>query len=135
MVKIQTSVRVFFFFLLGGVGGSLWAQAPYRGGAGDGYDQAKLTLQASNRPAEEPAFSLVPQPLPQGQLLQVELPTEGLVRWTLYDLQGKVVMSWPVPQVAQARYQLRLGTLPPGPYQLTGVGLPHQFRQLLILVP
>ncbi|MEM9985960.1 MAG: hypothetical protein AAF804_12790 [Bacteroidota bacterium] len=120
-----------------GIPASLWAQAPYTGGAGDGYDQAKLMLQASHRPAEEASFSPSPQPLPRGQTLTLSVPQANRISWRLLDLQGRTLMNWPIPMLAKSVYRLELGALPPGTYQLVGrekdLALP--LRQLIILSP
>jgi hypothetical protein len=92
------------------------AQAPFTGGAGDGYDRATLALSTHLHPSAVQSWRAYPQPAQVGQAIELSDASEQPASWELFDLRGK---SWQRGEFAAGqRARLETEGLLPGQYFL-----------------
>lgn len=77
-----------------------WAQAPYTGGEGDGYDSHSFVVNKGNPPVQEPLVRVYPTALLQGNSLEVQVEhVRNKVEVRLFSLQGQMLrrsVAWQV---------------------------------------
>lgn len=112
--------QIFISLILVFCASASWAQESYRGGEGDGYDRATLTVGQTSLTPESffGGAELYPNPLLSGQdlILSFGQPVKHL-KLDILDTTGRILVSEEKISTVQD-IRIESGTLPPGMYLL-----------------
>ncbi len=89
------------------IAGSAMAQAPYTGGAGDGYDRIRLNLSPPGPGAGEVSIGLFEDGLQWGIQLQFA-PIQESVRVQAFNVTGQRLWEWSETSPGLVSYERRL---------------------------
>jgi hypothetical protein len=92
------------------------AQAPFTGGAGDGYDRVSLSLGTNQVSAKEHTPGIYPQPARVGQGIELRDASDRPASWALLDVQGRVIQRGRM--ISEQDFRLATDALLPGRYFL-----------------
>ncbi len=114
------------------------AQSPYTGGKGDGYAKAELSLlQVSTQPYLQSAVRIFPQPIIQGQMMEISWGDPSLtleaIQWV--DINGSIQTLRLPPKIQEQRLSLLLETLSPGIYGLILQFNQAQYQSKILIFP